>query len=194
MLQEFRRRLCGRQDHALGSGAIAQPDDRARRLADRNAQGDRQYRQAGCGQLPQLSVDCARRRRYHGDETDQCLCGARQPRPRGQADDHRLRPGPQRQGDLSHGQSLPGDGRVQCARLERPGDAAAAGSRQAVDRTAGRLPDGPYPRRRGRTRHRDRAARPRPPTVRQDRNDLGSDQRVVRRRNARRRRRCLSRL
>ena len=43
-------------------------------------------------------------------------------------------------------------------------------------------------------RHRDRAARPQPAAVRQDRHDQRSDQRVVRRRHARYRRRGLSRL
>jgi hypothetical protein len=57
--------------------------------------------QARRRQLPQLSVDRARRRRDDVSEAGQRLCDARQPGPRSPADDHRLCPGPQRQGHLS---------------------------------------------------------------------------------------------
>ncbi len=55
-------------------------------------------------------------------------------------------------------------------------------TKQVVD-AAGRLSDDPYPRRRGRARHRDHPARSQPAVVRQDRDDQRSDQRVVRRRH-----------
>ena len=74
----------------------------------------------------------------------------------------RFRPGPQRQGHLSHRQPLRADEQLQCARLERQGDAAAAQPHPPADRPDGRVPDGPHPRGRGRARHRDDPARPRP--------------------------------
>ena len=46
MLPQLRRQLFRAQDDALGRRAVAQPDDRPRRLADRHGQGRRQRRQA----------------------------------------------------------------------------------------------------------------------------------------------------
>jgi membrane carboxypeptidase/penicillin-binding protein len=44
--RNFDGAMPGPQDDALGRRAVAQPDDRPRRLADRHAQGHRQRRQA----------------------------------------------------------------------------------------------------------------------------------------------------
>ena len=97
-----------------------------------------------------------------------------------------------------HRQSLPGDGGKWRAATRPTGTARRCRARRSRQRqlldAAGRLSDGPHPGRRGRARHRDRAARPRPADVRQDRHDLRPDQRLVRRRHAGRRRRRLSRL
>ena len=139
------------------------------------------------------------RRRHHGAQADQRLCDPGQQWPVGDSDADRLCPGPQRQGHLPHRQPLPGDGsgqwrRLQRARLGRQGDAAAAVAAEAGARRPGGLSDGPHPGRRGRARHRDRAARPRPAAVRQDRHHLRPDQRLVHRRHARGRRRRLYRL
>ena len=62
----------------------------------------------------------------------------------GEAVDHRLCRGPQRQGHLPHRQPLRGDGQLQRGRLGRQGDAAAAEPDSAADRPDGRVPDGPY--------------------------------------------------
>ena len=66
-------------------------------------------------------------------------------------------------------------------------------TRQLVD-ADGRIPDGPRHGRRDPARHSDRASRPQPTAVRQDRHDQRPDQRLVRRRHSRHRRRRLSRL
>ena len=78
----FDRRYSGAEDDALGRRAIAQPDDRPRRIADRHGEGHRQRQEARRRRLSQLSVDRARRRRHHGAEADQRLCDPRQPGPR----------------------------------------------------------------------------------------------------------------
>ena len=85
-------------------------------------------------------------------------------------------------------------GNCNARRLGRQGDAAAAEPHPPAARPDGRVPDGPHHGRRGPARHRDRAARPQPAAVRQDRHDHRPDQRLVRRRHARHRRRRLSRL
>ena len=71
---------------------------------------------------------------------------------------------------------------------------APAGARQAGDRRADRVPDGPHHRRRDPAWHRDRPARSRAADVRQDRDDLGTDRRVVHRRDAAVHRRAVCRL
>ncbi len=124
-------------------------------------------------------------------QAGQCLCDPRQPGPLGQANDDRLRPGPPRQGHLPDRQPLRGDGQLRCARLGRQGDAAAAQPDQAAGRCDGGLPDGAHHGRRDRARDRKRASRSQPAPVRQDRHDVGPDQRVVRRGHARHRRRGL---
>ena len=101
----------------------------------------------------------------------QRLCDPRQPGPLGEADDDRLCPGPQRQGHLPHRQPLRRDGQLQRARLGRQGDAAAAEPHPPAARSDGGVPDGPHHGRRDPARHRDRAARPQPAAVRQDRHD-----------------------
>ena len=52
--RNFDGRYSGRQDDALGGRAIAQPDDRPRRLADRNEQGHRQRQEARGRRLSSL--------------------------------------------------------------------------------------------------------------------------------------------
>jgi penicillin-binding protein 1A len=109
-------------------------------------------------------------------------------------DDHRLRPGPRRQSHLPDRQPLRADGQLQCRRLGRRPDAAAAEPHSAARRRHGRVPDGPRDGRRDHPRHRDRPPRPQPSAVRQDRHHQRPDQRVVRRRDARHRGRRLRRL
>ena len=119
MLPQLRRQIFRRQDDALGRRAVAQPDDHPRRFANRHRKGCRQRLEARRRQLRPLSVDRAGRRRYDRAQADQRLCDPRQQRPVGYPDADRLCPGPQRQGDLPHRQSLPGDGSRQWRRLQR---------------------------------------------------------------------------
>ena len=172
MLRQFRPPLFGRQDDALGGRAVAQPDDRPRRRRKPACpRSSTTPRSSGVGDYPNyLSIALGA-----GDTTVPELVNAyailaNQGRSVKPTID-RLCPGPQRQGHLPHRQSLRADGQLQRARLGRQGDAAAAQPHPPADRPDGRVPDGPYPGRRGRARHRDRAARPRPAAVRQDRND-----------------------
>ena len=121
----FDRRSAG--PHTMRWGrAVAQPDDRSRRVEIGMPKITDTARKLGVGNYRQLSVVRARRRRHDRASADQCLCDPRQPGPLGEADDDRLCPGPQRQGHLPHRQPLRADGQLQCARLGREGDAAAA--------------------------------------------------------------------
>ena len=69
-------------------------------------------RTLGRRRLWQLPLIRSRRGRYHRPAADQRLCDPRQPGPVGEAEHHRLRPGPQRQGHLPHRQSLRGHGQL----------------------------------------------------------------------------------
>ena len=133
-----------------------------------------------------------------GDTTvlrlDERLCDPRQPGTIGEADDDRLCRGPGWQGHLSHRQPLRVDGELRCARLERRSDAEAAEPQPSARRSHGRLPNGPCHGRRDHSRHGDGPARSQPSAVRQNRHHQRPDQRVVRRRHTRYRRRSLCRL
>ena len=132
--------------------------------------------------LPAVPRLRAGRGRNDRDADGQRLYDAGQSGPRAAAVAGRLRPGPPRQGHLP-GQ-LARVRRLQRARLQRQGDAAPGHPLSSGDRPADRVPDGPHHRRRHPARHRDRAARPRPADLRQDRNVVGADRRVVHRRHA----------
>ena len=107
MLRQFRPALCRAAHDALGRRAVAQPDDGARRV-DRPAcrRSPTPRAKLGVGEYRQLSLDRARRGRDDGAAAGQRLRDPRQPGPLGEADDDRLCPGPQRQGDLPHRQPL----------------------------------------------------------------------------------------
>ena len=158
VLPQLRRPLLRCQDHALGRRTVAQPDDRSRREPDRNAQDHRQREKARGRGLSQLPLDRARCRRHDGDEAYQRLCDPCQSRPCTQPDADRLYPGPQRQGDLPDRPPLRTDGGLQFGQLGRQGDAPPAEPVAPAARSAGGVPDGPHPHRRGRTRDRDRTS------------------------------------
>ena len=100
--QELRRRLSRPDDPAARARAVAQPDDGARRPADRHEEGGR--RRQGIRRRRQygpLSADGAGRRRHHLAAHDHGLRHAGQRRARDHAVAGRSRAGPQRQDRLS---------------------------------------------------------------------------------------------
>ena len=174
-------RRIGAAHDALGHRAIAQPDDRARRRADRHGTRDRHDEAAGRRHLPALSRVRAGRGRDHADEDGQRLHDPGEPGQSAAADADRLRAGPPRQGDLAR--KLARLRGLQRQGLGRQGDAAPDHQIPPGDRPADRVPDGAHHRRRDPARHRDDAARPEPPDLRQDRHDDRPDRCVVHRRH-----------
>ena len=188
MLRQFRPPLCGREDDALGRRAVAQPDDGARRVADRAWRRSPTMRsKLGVGDYPNyLSISLGA-----GDTTVAKLVNAyailanqgRAVKPT-MIDYVQDRTGKVIYRTDNRCQVM---GNCNAPDWDGKAHAAAAVARPTAARPDGRVPDGPHPRRRGRARHRDRSARSRPADVRQDRHDVGTDQRLVRRRHAGRR-------
>ncbi len=104
--------------------------------ADRDAEGHRHRDEARRRRISQLSVDRARRRRDDGRSswsTPMRFSPTRAARSKPTTD--RLCPGPQRQGDLPHRQSLRGHGKLQRAPTgtERPCRGRRSRTRQLLD-------------------------------------------------------------
>jgi hypothetical protein len=137
------------------------------------------HQEGGDRRLFALSVDGAGRRGHHRQQDGECLFGHRQPGAPARADAGRLRRGSRRQGDLALRRTPMR--RLQDGRMGRQADAARARSRANRDGPTHRVPGRAHARRRGHARHRGHPERHKPAAVRQDRDHLGPDQRVVRR-------------
>ena len=190
----FDRRYAGPQHHALGRRAVAQPDDGPGRVETGMPKITDTARKLGVGDYPNyLSIALGA-----GDTTVARLVNAYailanqgrsvKPTTIDYVED--------RNGKVIYrtDNRCALMGNCNARRLGRQGDAAAAEPHAPAARPDGGVPDGPHHGRRDQARHRDGAARPQPAAVRQDRNDQRPDQRLVRRRHARHRRRRLSRL